>query len=147
MATRNILIANGVNLDLLGRREPTIYGKQDLEALEVGLRQYEKDQAGRVSLSFFQSNDEATFLAKLAEGWDGIVINPGAWTHTSLALADRLAGLAVPFVEVHISNLASRETFRQHSYCAPYAWGIVAGFGLIGYRVALEGLLCKLEAM
>lgn len=145
--TRNILIANGVNLDLLGRREPTIYGKQDLEALEILLRQYEKDQSGRVSLSFFQSNEEAAFLAKLSEGWDGIVLNPGAWTHTSLALADRLAGLAVPFVEVHISNLSSREPFRQHSYCAPYACGIVSGFGFIGYRVALEGLLCKLEAI
>lgn len=147
MTTRNILIANGVNLDLLGRREPTIYGKQDLESLEIGLRQYEKEQAGRVSLSFFQSNEEAAFLVKLSEGWDGIVLNPGAWTHTSLALADRLAGLAVPFVEVHISNLSSRESFRQHSYCAPYAWGIVSGFGFIGYRVALEGLLCKLEAI
>lgn len=144
---RNILIANGVNLDLLGRREPSVYGRHDLEFLEQTLRTYEKEQAGRVSLSFYQSNEEAAFLGKLSEGWDGIVLNPGAWTHTSLALADRLAGLSVPFVEVHISNLAPRESFRQHSYCAPYAWGIVSGFGLVGYRVALEGLLLKLEAV
>ena len=142
---RKILIANGVNLDLLGQREPSLYGRHDLAFLETSLRTFEEEQEGRFSLSFYQSNVEAAFLEKISEGWDGIILNPGAWTHTSLALGDRLVGLGMPFVEVHISNLATRESFRQHSYCAPHAWGIVSGFGIIGYRIALEGLLLKLE--
>ncbi len=91
-------------------------------------------------LEFFQSNHEALFLEQLSLDWDGAVINPGAWTHTSLALADRLSGLALPFVEVHISNLAKREAFRQHSYAAPHALGVCFGFGLPSYLCALTGL-------
>jgi len=134
-----------VNLDLLGKREPHIYGSNGLGYLHETLEAFAASHAPDCALTFFQSNQEGAFLEKLSEGWDGIVLNPGAWTHTSLALGDRLAGLGVPFVEVHISNVTARESFRQHSYCAPYARGIVMGFGMIGYRVALEGLLLHLR--
>ncbi len=141
-----ILVANGVNLDLLGRREPAVYGSANLSQLEQQLRVSAPELArvagGRgVALTFFQSNDEAAFLNELSAGWDGALINPGAWTHTSLALADRLKGLALPFVEVHISNVAGREAFRQQSFSAPHAVGVVHGFGLSSYEAGLLGLL------
>lgn len=144
-----ILVANGVNLDLLGTREPEIYGTATLADLERGLANVAADVAVAAGvpacrLDFFQSNDETTFLSKFDDGYDGALINPGAWTHTSLALADRLKGLGLPYVEVHISNLAGREDFRQRSFTAPGAQGIVQGFGLTSYRVALYGLLCRL---
>lgn len=146
-----ILVANGVNLDLLGTREPSIYGVETLADLEKSLRAAAPAVASAAGaptcvLTFFQSNDETTFLAQLDKGYDGAIINPGAWTHTSLALADRLKGLALPYVEAHISNVAGREDFRQRSFTAPGAVGIVHGFGLTSYRVALYGLLCKLVA-
>ena len=142
----NILIANGVNLDLLGRREPDIYGVFTLQDLENFLQEKSSSAAhlysvSKVSLSFFQSNDEADFIAEISKTWDGIVINAGAWTHTSVALGDRLKALKIPFVEVHISNLSSREPFRQKSYLAPHAVGVVWGFGKDSYLVGLIGLL------
>ncbi len=145
----HILIANGVNLDLLGKREPAIYGTKGLADLENYMIQHKDglaritDRAG-VDLSFFQSNDEAAFFDQLAQPFDGAVINPGAWTHTSLALADRLAGLALPFVEVHLSSLAQREKIRQTSLTAAHALGVVYGLGFDSYLAGLLGLLCRL---
>jgi 3-dehydroquinate dehydratase-2 len=146
-----ILVAHGVNLDLLGRREPEVYGRTTLAELEQAIEVAAPEVAALagltgVTLAFFQSNDEPTFLARLGDGWDGLVINPGAWTHTSLALADRLLGLAVPYVEVHLSNLAAREEFRQRSYSAAGAVGVVYGFGVDSYVVGLAGLLRRLAA-
>lgn len=137
-----ILVANGVNLDLLGQREPGVYGKGTLADLEAHVRALAPEG---VALTFFQTNDEALFLAKISDGWDGAVINPGAWTHTSLALADRLKGLALPFVEVHLSNTMAREEFRHRSYSAPHAAGIVIGLGFDSYVAGLTGLVAKLR--
>src|SRR5436190_1810248 len=105
-----ILVANGVNMDLLGIRQPEIYGRQSLADIESILREQVRALATlarleTVELEFFQSNHEGVFLDKLTLGWDGILINPGAWTHSSLALADRLLGLNIPYVEVHLSQL------------------------------------------
>ena len=146
----HVLIANGVNLDLLGRRERGIYGQGTLLELEDLVRQKAPEIAQMVGLTnidveFFQSNSEAEFLRELSKPWDGAVINPGAWTHTSLALADRLAGLELSFVEVHISHVAQREAFRQHSYCAASALGVVSGLGFAAYLSGLLGLLAKLK--
>lgn len=145
-----ILIANGVNLDLLGRREPHIYGKHTLADVEARLRAVSVTlaktfQLPTVHLHFFQSNHEGLFLDELSKGWDGALINAGAWTHTSLALADRLVALQLPFVEVHLSNLSKREEFRQHSYAAPHAAGVVYGFGVESYVAALSGLYATLQ--
>lgn len=143
-----ILIAHGVNLDLLKQRPVNLYGGLSLaevDALverEAGL--LAKELAIELSLSFFQSNDEGAWLAKIAEPFDGMLLNPAAWTHSSLALADRLEAIATPFVEVHLSNLAAREKLRQHSLSAPYAIGVVYGFGAESYRLALRGLVVHL---
>jgi len=145
-----ILIANGVNLDLLGRRESEHYGCESLPAIEKRIVEYAQQlqqiwPQAHFDMSFYQSNDEGAFLAQLDQGWDGVVINPGAWSHTSLALADRLVALRVPFVEVHLSNLARREKFRQKSYAAPHACGVVYGFGSDSYLTGLTGLLLHLH--
>ncbi|WP_141731597.1 type II 3-dehydroquinate dehydratase [Oligoflexus tunisiensis] len=142
---KRILIAHGVNLDLLGTREPEIYGASTLASIEAELKAVNSNLAKVFSLdaaelTFYQTNHEGQFLEKISEGWDGAVINPGAWTHTSLALADRLAGLKLPFAEVHLSNLAKREAFRQHSYSAPHAVGVCFGFGAASYLCGLSGL-------
>ncbi len=145
-----ILVANGVNLDLLGQREPGIYGKQTLADIEARLRGLSPGLASlfqltHVSLHFFQSNNEALFLEEISKGWDGALINAGAWTHTSLALSDRLVALQIPFVEVHLSNLSKRESFRQKSYSAPHALGVCYGFGADSYVAALSGLYAQLS--
>lgn len=147
--TFEILIANGVNLDLLGSREPDVYGSANLIDLERGIRAklplLEKWFQVQLNLSFYQSNHEGAFLGELSRlPWDGVILNAGAWTHSSLALADRLKALRLPFVEVHISNLAKREAFRHHSYSAPHAQGVVYGFGLASYMTGLFGLLNQL---
>ncbi len=131
-----ILIANGVNLDLLGTREKAIYGKENL----IDLKQRFKKLAN-YELDFFQSNSEEKFLEKITGPWAGVVINPGAWTHTSLALSDRIRGLPFPFVEVHISNIFGREPIRQQSLTAASCVGLICGFGLSGYEVAVELLI------
>ena len=144
----SILIANGVNLDLLGNRQPEIYGTTGLSELEASLRKiaasFSQQFCRQIRLEFFQSNSEGLFLEEISKSWDGIVLNPGAWTHTSLALADRLQGCAASYVEVHISNLAAREEYRQRSYTAPYALGSVTGFGLDSYHIGLYSLLTKI---
>lgn len=142
--TLKILCANGVNLDLLGTREPVVYGTANLKDLEAMLRKelatYAK--AAKIDLVFFQTNDEAEMLKTLSDSKaDGILINPAAWTHTSVALADRLKGLGIPFVEVHISNISAREEYRKQSYSASAAAGVVYGFGLDSYLIGLLGLI------
>lgn len=144
-----VLVASGVNLDLLGRREPGIYGKETLEDIQEMLVAAAPGLAhltgfAVVDLVFFQTNDEQAYLEKLEEGFDGAVLNPGAWTHTSLALADRLKALSLPYVEVHLSNLSAREDFRKHSFAAAGSLGVVHGFGGDSYRLGLFGLLIRL---
>lgn len=145
-----ILVANGVNLDLLGRREPGIYGSSSLadvlEKLEKSAQEFATLLGFKeLDLVCFQSNDEGEFLNKLDGNWDGILINPGAWGHTSLALGDRLVGLGIPYVEVHLSNVAAREKFRHHSYTAPNACGVVSGLGVESYSAGMWGLLAHLR--
>ena len=135
-----ILILNGPNLNLLGKREPEIYGSKTFEDVFEELRQ----KYTTVELSYFQSNYEGALLDKLHEvGFtlDGIAFNPGAYTHTSIALRDAIAGITTPVFEVHISNLAEREDFRQVSYVKDVCIGTVNGMGMTGYEVAIDELI------
>jgi 3-dehydroquinate dehydratase II len=134
---RRILIINGPNLNLLGKREPEIYGKQGFEDYFIRLQA----EFPSMDLEYFQSNHEGLLLDKIQEAGssvDGIVLNAGALTHTSIALADALAAIAAPVVEVHISNIYAREPFRQHSFSAAQCIGVITGLGLEGYRLALS---------
>ena len=145
-----ILVASGVNLDLLGRREPEIYGSDTLKDMESLLRKNWQNEAvsfngSGYQLVFFQSNDEFRFLSELDKGYAGAVINAGAWTHTSLALADRLAGLSLPFVEAHVSDLSKREDFRQRSFLKRHAIEVIQGLGIQSYWVALQILVKYLD--
>lgn len=135
----NVLIINGPNLNLLGTREPHLYGTQTLDSLNAKLRA----QAVSLNIGFdhFQSNSEGALIDRIhaARGHtDFIIINAGAYTHTSIALRDALSGTAIPYIEVHLSNVHSRESFRHHSYLASQAVGVIAGLGAYGYRAALE---------
>jgi 3-dehydroquinate dehydratase-2 len=137
---RRLLVINGPNLNLLGTREPEVYGRAtlaDVEA-EVGALAAAAD----ATVSCFQSNHEGALVDRIhearREGIEFIIINAGALTHTSIALRDALAGVAIPFVEVHISNVYRRESFRHHSYLSDLAVGLVVGLGVRGYRAALE---------
>lgn len=139
MATR-ILVLNGPNLNLLGTREPAIYGAQTLADIERALTaQANAHQAG---IDFFQSNHEGALIDRIHaarnDGTDFILINAGALTHTSIGLRDALAAVAIPFVEVHLSNVYRREDFRHHSYLCDLALGSIVGLGAAGYRFALE---------
>ncbi len=134
-----ILVINGPNLNMLGIREPDIYGKQDFAALE----KYIRDSANELSLkvSLFQSNHEGEIVDIIQSAYgvyDGIVINPAAYTHTSVAILDALKAVGIPTVEVHLSDINSREEFRRHSYISPVAKKTVCGLGFEGYRKALE---------
>lgn len=139
---KRILIINGPNLNLLGRREPGIYGSADMESCLAALRlRYQ----GSVEISYFQSNHEGAIIDKLHEvGFDteldGIVLNAGAYTHTSLAIADAIAAIKVAVVEVHISNVHSREEIRHRSMISGVCKGVVAGFGLDSYRLCIEAI-------
>lgn len=139
MAAR-ILVLNGPNLNLLGAREPGIYGTRTLAEIERELA--DLAQRHRAELAFFQSNHEGALVDRVHaarnEGIDFIVINAGAYTHTSIALRDALAAVAIPFIEVHLSNVHAREAFRHRSYLADLAVGSVVGLGWAGYRFALE---------
>ncbi|MBW8358497.1 MAG: type II 3-dehydroquinate dehydratase [Weeksellaceae bacterium] len=133
----NILIVNGPNLNLLGSREPDIYGmstmEEELERLKFAFSDYE--------LLYFQSNAEGELINRLQEDdFDALIINPGAFTHYSYAIADCLKNISKPTVEVHISNLYKREEFRQKSVTAAHTDGVITGFGLKGYRLAIMGL-------
>lgn len=139
MATK-ILLVNGPNLNLLGLREPAIYGSATLADIEAAA--LAQAVAAGASLQFFQSNHEGALVDRIQaardEGVDAIVINPAAYTHTSVALRDALAGVAIPFVEIHISNVHAREAFRHHSYLSSIAVAVICGMGVAGYRHAIE---------
>ncbi|TDB65084.1 type II 3-dehydroquinate dehydratase [Arundinibacter roseus] len=137
---KKILILNGPNLNLLGKREPGIYGNQSFESFFEQLKQ----QFSTVELHYFQSNHEGALLDKIHETgfeFDGLVINAGAYTHTSVALADALSAVTMPAVEVHISNIHAREEFRHHSYLTSRCKGMICGLGLFGYELAIRFLL------
>ncbi len=155
----HILIINGPNLNLLGHREPGIYGAQTFEDFLETLRQAYPD----VQIDYFQSNHEGDIIDRIhLAGYgdnanlsnslnysnssnpsrcDGIILNAGAFTHTSVAIHDAIKAVPIPTIEVHISNVHTREEFRHHSFISPVAHGIIVGFGIDGYRLALEGLL------
>ena len=144
-----ILIVNGPNLNLLGIREPDIYGRETLANIEQ--RCVQKATALGFEITMRQSNHEGELIDWIHEAvtkWSAIIINPAAYTHTSVAIMDALKLVNCPIVEVHISNIYQRETFRHHSYVSPVATGVICGFGSAGYEVALEaisGLLRKKE--
>ncbi|HQY41388.1 MAG: type II 3-dehydroquinate dehydratase [Chitinophagaceae bacterium] len=139
-----IAIINGPNLNLLGKREPEIYGN---EAIENLLNQLEK-QFPRITFHYFQTNVEGELVNELQRvgfSFDGIVLNPAAYTHTSVAIADAVAAISTPVIEVHISNIYSREDFRKISFVSPNAIGVISGLGLKGYELAVEYLITKLS--
>ena len=142
----NILVLQGPNLNLLGTREPDVYGRETLDDIHNGLVLVAQELG--VTLSFFQSNHEGQLIDRIhqarRDGIDGIIINPAAYTHTSVALRDALAAVDIPTVEVHLSNIHSRESFRHHSYIAPVAFAQLCGFGAAGYELALRGLCFRL---
>ena len=147
---KKIIVANGVNLDLCGQRDTGLYGNFTLAQLENYLQKHAEKlfplfNCNDYQLVFYQTNCEHELLTTLAKPWRGALLNPGAWTHTSLALGDRLAALSLRFVEVHISPLAKRATLRQRSYSAPHAIGVVSGLGMDSYLAALVGLLSHLQ--
>lgn len=138
---RSVLVLNGPNLNLLGIREPEIYGATTLTDLDALCRQWGSDLGLAVDCA--QSNHEGAMVDLLQSartGSDGVIINAGALTHTSIALLDAIKGIALPTIEVHISNVYSRENFRQRSYVAQAAIGVIAGFGIDSYRLALDAM-------
>ena len=141
MASQTILVLNGPNLNLLGTREPEIYGRETLEDIERAVSEH----AGRLGLTidFRQSNSESELIGWIQESRGqvaGLIINAGAYTHTSVALLDALRALDSPIVEVHLSNIFQRESFRHHSYISQVAKGVISGFGTQGYILALDAL-------
>ncbi|MEB3184198.1 MAG: type II 3-dehydroquinate dehydratase [Cyanobacteriota bacterium] len=141
-----VLLLNGPNLNLLGQREPGLYGASTLAQIEAALGEQAREQGAQ--LSCFQSNHEGALVDRIqaaAGHCDGILINAGAFTHTSIALRDALLAVAIPFVELHLSNVHARESFRHHSFLADRAVGVICGFGPTSYRLALEGLLDHLR--
>jgi 3-dehydroquinate dehydratase-2 len=142
---KNVLVINGPNLNLLGAREPAIYGTKTLAQIEQRLRL--QAEAAGASLAFFQTDSEAELVARIQragrERVDFIIINPAAYTHTSVAARDALAAVGIPYVEVHLSNVFAREAFRHHSYFTDLAAGMLCGWGPKGYELALEFVLQK----
>lgn len=143
-----ILVLHGPNLNLLGTREPGIYGADTLDAINARLST-RATQAG-LSLESFQSNHEGQLVDRVqaarTDGTTFILINPGAFTHTSVALRDALLGVAIPFVEIHLSNVHAREDFRRHSYFSDIAVGVICGLGAQGYELALDFAAKRLSA-
>ena len=138
---KKILIINGPNLNLLGTREPGIYGKETMTDVIERLR----SRFSEVKIDYFQSNHEGVIIDRLHEAdkedYAGVVLNAGAYTHTSLAIADAIAAISLPVVEVHISNIAARESIRHTSLISPVCRGMIAGFGTDSYRLGIEALL------
>ncbi|HXH02592.1 MAG TPA: type II 3-dehydroquinate dehydratase [Candidatus Competibacteraceae bacterium] len=142
-----VLVINGPNLNLLGTREPHVYGSTTLADVEASLRAQAQELG--LELECFQSNHEGAIVDRIhaarSEGVQFVMINPGAYTHTSVAIRDAFAGVAIPFVEVHISNVHKREAFRHHSYLSDIAEAVMAGFGTLGYNLALQFISAKLR--
>jgi 3-dehydroquinate dehydratase-2 len=143
----SILVIQGPNLNLLGTREPNVYGTTTLEDIHQTLGEIAKVRS--IELNTFQSNHEGELIDRIQkakqDGVDFIIINPGAFTHTSVALRDVLAGVAIPFIEVHLSNIHQREEFRKHSYLSDIAVGVICGLGAIGYELALQAATSRLQ--
>ncbi len=141
-----ILVMHGPNLNLLGTREPEIYGTDSLDDINQRLEQ--QARGAGVEIDFFQSNAEHALIDRVHlardEGVGFILLNPGAFTHTSIALRDALLGVEIPFIEVHLSNVHAREPFRQHSYLSDVARGVIVGLGAQGYALALEAAMTQL---
>lgn len=137
---KNVLVLHGPNLNLLGSREPDVYGRVTLD--EINAKLTAQAQSSGAKLSCFQSNAEAALVERAQQarrdGTDFIIINPAAFTHTSVALRDALAAVAIPFVEVHLSNVFAREAFRKESYFSDLAVGVISGLGATGYELALQ---------
>ena len=135
----NILVLNGPNLNLLGTREPEVYGTESLKDIEENLKSISKNH--NVNIRFYQSNSENELINELhtakQENVDAIIINPGAFTHTSIALRDAFLGVGIPFIEVHISNIYRREEFRKKSFLSDISEGLITGLGVSGYEFAL----------
>jgi 3-dehydroquinate dehydratase-2 len=142
---KTVLVLHGPNLNLLGSREPDIYGKTTLEDIDAGLMALAQSRGAAVTC--FQSNWEGALIDRIHaaknDGVDYIIINPGGLTHTSISLRDALAAAAIPFIEVHLSNVYAREEFRAHSFLSPIAMGVISGLGARGYELALDTLLEK----
>ena len=143
----SILVIQGPNLNLLGSREPEVYGKTTMDDIHQKLGEIAKAHA--IDLNTYQSNHEGELIDRIQkakqDGVDFIIINPGAFTHTSVALRDVLAGVAIPFTEVHLSNIHQREEFRKHSYLSDIATGVICGLGAIGYELALLAAITRLQ--
>lgn len=142
---KHVLVLNGPNLNMLGKREPGIYGAQTLADVEAICRA-SGDEFG-LTIDFRQSNHEGELVTWIQEALgtaDGILINPGAYSHTSVAIYDAFKAVNLPVAEVHISNIHQREAFRHHSYVSAVAFGVICGFGTLGYRLALEAMAQKL---
>ncbi|WP_294084534.1 type II 3-dehydroquinate dehydratase [uncultured Actinobacillus sp.] len=143
---KKILLLNGPNLNMLGKREPHIYGSQTLADIENHLRQLAEERG--YCLEYFQANGEEPIINRIHQAFqntDFIIINPGAFTHTSVAIRDALLAVAIPFVEVHLSNVHAREPFRHHSYLSDVAKGVICGLGAKGYEYALDFVISQLE--
>ena len=141
-----ILLIHGPNLQLLGKRQPEIYGNQTLEDINSDLREVATQR--EVELKTFQSNHEGEIVSCIGEHieWaDGVLINPAAYTHTSVAIRDALSAVNLPVIEIHLSNIYARESFRHHSYIAPVAVGVVGGFGSHSYHLALDAMIHILQ--
>ena len=142
----SLLVLNGPNLNLLGQREPEVYGSTTLAEIDAHLLQYASNLGHE--LQTLQSNAEHELINRIhqarQDGTDFIIINPGAFTHTSIALRDALLGVEIPFIEVHLSNVFAREEFRQHSFLSDIAVGIISGLGAKGYELAIQSALEKI---
>jgi len=142
----NILLIHGPNLHLLGQRQPEIYGSQTLADIDQHLVEVATQR--NITLKIFQSNHEGEIVTTIGQhiDWaDGILINPAAYTHTSVAIRDALATIGLPVIELHLSNVHGRESFRHHSYIAPIAIGTIAGFGAFSYDLAIEAMIQHLN--
>ena len=143
----DVLVINGPNLNTLGTREPEIYGSMTLVEIEAGL--VAQGASAGLDVDTFQSNHEGEIIDRLhaarADGTRFVIINPGAFTHTSVAIRDAFAAISVPFCEVHISNVYAREEFRRHSYLSDLAVGVLTGFGAFGYTMAMDFVIDRLK--
>ncbi len=142
-----ILVINGPNLNFLGKREPEIYGGDSLEDLNSRLKSFVEEYSKDVTVEFFQSNSEGDIVSCIQSAYgdyDGILINPAAYTHTSIAIRDAILATDLPVVEVHISNIFKREGFRQRSFVSDVSVGVISGFGINSYFLGIRGLIDKL---